>query len=459
MAQLEPYALTGKSRLFFPKSSSANQAEIDDPEMNLFLNIQEFSRIACLDGRVYGVINTCDTCGLILNDCVRSHLITALESNQAIVERLLGYNLTVQYHEETHDWDGHSRIQTNWPGVETLNVKQQVSTILDYGPFPISPYVQENLVLNDSGSGYCVVEVSRTFVENPSHIIIRDDDGHVYATDNVDGYPRRDGENWLIALAGKPDAPACSATLHAQSCKYMYVDVEDHDCGEDGTLTPFYPSSFMPIPQIKPSQDVGNGVRRFWFTPWVLVDPAFYGEEINLEVGEFYKLLPEIEFKCVEEIEAMPVVTSFDLANCSTDEFDQLVPISTDDTQWDLLHEEYGITQMQLKNANFCRENKAPFKVKIFYKTNPVIFNVAQFVESIKVAIAYLTAAELPTEVCGCEIKTGFIATAQRAYTEIRINPITGESISNLRHGNLYGQLVFAEKLNLVPRFQRLIRL
>lgn len=425
---------------------------------HLLLDIQEFSEIACLDGRVYGVISKCDTCGLTLNECVRSHLLTALESNQALLERYLGYNLTVHYHEETHDWDGVSRIQTDWPGVSAVNVKQQISTILDFGPFPISPYVQQNLVLSDSGFGYCVAELSREFVDNPSHITIRDENGVVYETDNVDGYPRRDGNNWLVAMKSRPTAPACVATLHAQSCKYMFVDVEDHDCGDDSTLTPVYPNSETPIPQIKPSEAVGVGLRRFWFSPWMLVDPAFYGEEINLEIGEFYKLLPEIEFKCVQEIEALPVVTAIDLTNCS-DDFNEITAITTSDVRWDLLNQEYGITQFQIKNSTFCQNNKSPFKVKIFYKTDPEIFNVAQFVAAIKEALAYLTAAELPTEVCGCAIKTGFIATAQKAYTEIRVNPITGESIVNLKHGNLYGQLVYAEKLQRIPRYQRLIRL
>lgn len=426
--------------------------------MNLLLDIQEFSKLACLDGRVYGVVSRCDTCGLTLNECVRSHLVTALETNQALVERLLGYNLTEHYHEETHDWDGQSRIQTNWPGVEKLNVKQVVTSIADYGPFPILPFVQENLVLTDSGNGYCLAEVSQDFIENPSHMIIRDAAYRIYEMDQLDGYPRRVGNNWVVALAGTPEAPACAATLHAQSCKYMFVDVDEHDCGDDSTLTPVYPGTDNPIPQIKPSETLAGNLRRFWFSPWVLVDPAFYGEEINLEVGEFYKLLREIEFKCVQEIAALPVVTAMDFNDCS-DDFDEIVTLTTSDTRHDLLEQQYGITQMQIINQTFCDNNSAPYKVKIFYKTNPAFFDVTQYLNGIKEAIAYLTAAELPMEVCGCEIKTGFIATAQRAYTQIRVNPVTGENVENLKHGNLYGQLVFAEKIKLVPRFQRLIRL
>ncbi len=438
--------------------SEPEPQEIDDPEMNLLLNIQEFSKLACLDGRVYGVVSRCDTCGLTLNDCVRSHLITALETNQALVERLLGYNLTEHYHEEIHNWDGHSRIQTNWPGVEKVNVRQVISSIPGYGPYPISPFVQENLVLSDSGNGYCVAEVSRTVVENPSHMIIRDSANDIYEMDQVDGYPRRDGFNWLVALAGRPEAPACAATLHAQSCKYMYVDVDEYDCGDDSTLTPVYPGTNTPIPQIKPSEATEGNNIRFWFSPWVLVDPAFYGEEVNLEVGEFYKLLTEIEFKCVQEIAALPLVTAMDFNNCS-DDFDEIVTLTTADTRHDLLAQEYGITQVQILNQTFCSNNSAPYKVKIFYKTNPVTFNIDKYLNGIKEAIAYLTAAELPMEVCGCEMRTGFIATAQRAYTQVRVNPVTGENVENLKHGNLYGQLVFAEKIKLVPRFQRSIRL
>lgn len=426
--------------------------------MSVFLGVQDFARIACLDGRLYGVIHKCDSCEITLNECIRNHLETALLSNLAIVERHLGYNVSPRYHEEVHTWDGKSLIQTNWPGVEIINVKQQIVDIEDFGPFPISPYVQENLVLTDSGDGYCIAEVSQDFIENPNHLIIRNTAGVAYETTIVDGYPRRDGNNWLIALVNRPTAPACDDILHAQSCKYMYLDVDDVVCENDGVLTPFYPGTEIEIPQIKPSEVIVGDIRRFWFAPWVLVDPAFYGEEVNLELGEFYKLLPEIDFKCVEEIEALPIVYAVNETNCNED-FDEFSNLATADTRLDLLYSHYGIVQMEIKNDTFCHDNKAPYKVKIFYKTNPAEFDVDQFLETIREAVVYLTAAELPLSICECAIKTGFIATAQKAYTEVRINPITGESVVNLKHGNLYGQLVYAEKLLKVPIHQHLIRL
>lgn len=425
--------------------------------MPLFVDPQIFSRIACLDGRLYGVISKCDTCDLSLNECIRSHILSALASNQAIVERKLGYNLTERYHEEIQTWDGKSQIQTNWPGVEKVNVKQEIVAIDEFGPFPISPYVQENLTLSDSGNGYCVAEVSQSVLDNPSHLIIRNTSRHIYDTQEIDGYPRRSSGNWLIALVNRPEAPACDDIVHAQNCKYMYLDVDNIVCSANGYLAPFYPGTDIEIPQAKPSEIIAGNLRRFWFAPWVLVDPAFYGEEINLIAGEFHKLLPEIEIKCVREIEALPVVYAVECADC-TDDFDELTTIQTGQTKLDLLHEKHGLLQLQIKDRDFCKSNNAPYKVKIFYKTSPTFFNIQDFLETIRESITYLTAAELPVEVCGCEIKTGFIATAQKAYTEIRINPVTGEAIQNLQHGNLYGQLVFTEKLGRVPRYQRLIR-
>jgi len=422
--------------------------------MTLFVDIQEFARIACLDGRLYGVITRCDTCEIFLNECARNHLLNALQSNQAIVEKLLGYNLTEKYHQEIQDWDGTSLIQTNWPGVEKISVKQIFEDIPGYGPFPISPYIQENLNLIDSGFGFCIAEVDQTLVQNPAHIIIRNDEGTVIETQAVNGYPRRDGGNWQIALGNQSIAPACAETLHAQSCKYMILDVTDHDCGDDSVLTPVYPGTDTPIPQAKPSEDIGGGLRRFWFAPWVLVDSGFYEEEVNLILGEFYKLLPEISFKCVSEVEALPTVYAVSGTNCTTN-FSEISDISTDKTKFDLMNSRYGILQMQIKNTSFCQDNKAPFKIEFYYKTNPNSFDLTEYLELIKEAIAYLTAAELPNEVCGCKMETGFIATAQKAYTEIRINPVTGESIVNLEHGNLYGQLVFSEKIARVPVFQK----
>jgi hypothetical protein len=72
-------------------------------------------------------------------------------------------------------------------------------------------------------------------------------------------------------------------------------------------------------------------------------------------------------------------------------------------------------------------------------------------------AISHLVAAELPLSVCECEIKSGFIQMAQKPYSEVRVNPITGEMITNLKHGNLYGQLVYSEIIGRYAAFRRMV--
>ena len=49
-------------------SNQMTQAEVDRLANSLVMSPHEFSEIACLDGRMAGVITECDTCLFVFNE-------------------------------------------------------------------------------------------------------------------------------------------------------------------------------------------------------------------------------------------------------------------------------------------------------------------------------------------------------------------------------------------------------
>lgn len=440
----------------FALDPNFTQAELDQKLNALYVDLLDFSQIACLDGRMFGVRTSCDTCEFEMNACVRNHAVHALISTQELAEEELGFNLTRRYHVEEIDWPGDAVIQTQWPGIAAIDVRQEFSSIDAFGPFAVSPYVEEDVLLADSGSGYCIATVDRTVVDNPSKITFRDDNGKVYPTQEIDGYPRRNEDgNWEIALGKTPAAPACETTLHAQHCHYMYVDTPITDECEDGTIVPVYPESNQIIPQARARQVVGENWR-WWFYAWSLVDAAFAAEEVNLQRGQFYKLLQEIEFKCVTEVEAFPVVT-WQKWDCETESWVHTEETLTLDSEVE--NKKYGFILINTGDIDCAADKGRLIKVRYSYKTDPAVINRTGGLFSLREAIAYHAAATLPLSSCGCEIsetQRGFIPDAQKAYTDVRVNHISGETIYVLKFGNLYGQLVFGERLSQISPYEKL---
>lgn len=445
-------------------NASVSQDDVDQIMNDLALNLDDFSKLACLDGRAYGVIKACGDCEIEINSCLRQHLVRKLASVQELIERSIGWNLTPRYHTQTILWDGRSRIQTSWPGVESVGLARSFASVPDYGPFDISPFIEQDIAVWDSGEGHCIASFDASLTNNPNKAFIRDDAFRYYPTFSRPGLPMRSGDVWDVALdTVQVQVPACDigGPFHVQHCDYMVLDVPNGTC-EDGTMVPVYPDSNQIIPQARPAQAIPGDETRYWFHPWVLVDAAFAGEDVDLLAGEFYKLLQEIEFKCMSEVACAPVV-EFQKEGCpaTTWELDsEDITMHIVDARNGILHVEHADLRCLYCSGSLgscgCRY---PLKLTFCYKTSPDVLGANSQLNSLKEAIGWGTAAELPMTICECRVEQGFIAEAQKPYTTIRVNPVTGENLVDLKFGNLHGHLVFGERVHDAQKWRRLVKL
>jgi len=446
------------------------QTEVDDIINNLLLNVQGFSDIACLDGLLWGVKTGCDYCSdcehceYEFNACVREHIVRNLVSAQNYAETILGFPLVEKYHtEEIRPFEGTKYLKMKRPGITAVNVTQEVTSL---GTFAVSPYIVEGVTLTDSGLGYCIATISSELLDNPEHVRIWDDNGTSYLVQKRTGFPRRSGANWQIALGNDVKSP-CTTTLNAQHCRYMILEVDEPTC--TGIVHPVYPNSNQKIPLAKPVQSLAGGRLRYWFHPWVLLDPGFVRDGANLYSGEFYKLLAEIELACFTEVESLPTVTMVDQdCNCQTT-FSlgtETVSVNIIDEENGYLYIEYGddCTWIQRwKNACPCYcglyplsllDNSVPFKLEVKYKTEPIISDLFYA----KQAIAHLAAAELPLKTCGCSVpQETFISIAQTPYSKVHISTTTGDVYSHPEPGETWGKIAFHTFLKRLNSHKRLL--
>lgn len=427
--------------------------DITSSSNQLLTTVEVFSEIACLDGRAFGVETACDTCSIEFNECLQTRLLQNLIANQSAVEKAVGYNLTPRYHVEEILWDGKAkRIQLRWPGVAAINVVEDVTVLGD--SVSVSPFVILDAPITDSGEGYCVVELDSHFIDNPNNAIIRDaDTNEVIPHQEINGYPRKNGDgNWLVAL-GKGAVPPCTTSVNVQHCKYMAVTRSTPTC--EGTVFMVRDDEETIIPFAR-TETVSGVDTTYWVRPWSMVDEAFQSDVIDLEAGEFYKLIDSVKFICSTDEEALPIVTEYEGCSCGRLE----APTENDELiELDIISAKDSIVQIRFTQEWCNCRCKNPIKIKVFYRTDPSLVVDDGSLLSLQEAIAYLTAAELPASSCGCEIKEGFIHDAQKAFADFRINPITGETIANVKFNSLTGQLIFAEKLSKAYKYKRSIRL
>lgn len=412
-----------------------------------------FSEVSCVQGRIHGVITSCDTCHDDYTPCLRQSLIPDLIKNQGFVESRVGYNLTPRYHEEKIVWNGQSRIELAWKGISELDVIENLVALAT--GYAVSPFLQENLTPVDSGNDFCYVTLNKDLFPNPNKVNFFDDEGEVYELQQRTGYPRRDIDgNWRVAL-GKPGTPACaSLSLNAADCRYIMVQTPIFTC--NGNIIATYPGTTEIIPYAKPIEII-DGVMRHWFDVWSLVDKAFKDELVNLGNGEFYKLISTIDFYCQSSITERSLLTGDDLCACVTG-------FTTENLNLRIISAEDGVVEIVKADECWncfqrcnCSHTK-PVYLTVRYKTDPEVLNLSNSLDLIKEAIIYLTAAELPVEACACVISdSGFIARARLPYTDVRINPITGNEVYILKYGNTYGHMVYNERMTRVKMYTKYI--
>lgn len=430
---------------------NATQAEVDYIINHMVLSASDFSEIACLDGRMSGVITDCDTCDYEFNECLRKSLISALISVQKTTESELGYDLTPRYYAETVRVDHNGSYALKHPGIAQVGILEAIASL--EGTYAVDPFLIPSVTVEDSGNGMCYAVVPTSLVSNPKKLDFWDDTDANVSIQAWQGYPKRVGENWHIALGGRVPAPACDVPIKAFHCEYTILDTPLLEC-ESGTVTPVYVGTTQRINQYKPMELTEDGMR--WFLPIeALLDPAFIDENANLSLGEFWKLIPEISFACFEEATSpvkMHYEQSCDCAVASEydDEEDPRFTVTISDAARGLV-----VINDCSFSTECCKQVK---ELTVYYKTDPSALGIDVDLGGIRQAMSYYVAAILPLGSCGCKTTDGahgFIETAQQPYTDVRINPVTGETFVSLKFGNLYGQLVYTETIGRMPKFKR----
>jgi hypothetical protein len=444
--------------MFIPASLvgyMSTQGEADDAVNSLVMTPDAFSKIACLDGRMAGIITECDSCQYIFNECLRKSLISGLISAQKATEKELGYALNTRYIREKIRWDGNGRYMLQSPGIESIG-KSQAITALAGGPYPVSPFLIATATVEDSGQGMCAAVVPTSLVSNPSKLSFWDDQGISVDTQRWPGYPRRVGNDWEIPLGSRCPAPACNTPISAFHCEYTILETPALTCpvGVSGEIVPVYTGTTQIIPQARPVEVIEGGLR--WFLPIsALLDPAFIDENADLTQGEFWKLIQSISFACKSEADSPIWIDYKQDCICETaGEYD-------DDEEprfkVNIINAARSVVEIIDCNPN-CDCCKSVDFITVAYKTSPDFLGLNIDLGGIIQGMAYYVAAMLPMNSCGCSTKQqtdSFIETAQKAYTDIRINPVTGETFMPMKFGNLYGQLMFTEMLGRMPRFTR----
>jgi hypothetical protein len=429
---------------------------------NLLVDATVFSDIACLWGRAFGVHTECERCDLNINYCVRKNILENLVKAQDIAERELGYSLTPRYHSQTITWDrkwstgrnSKIRLQLPFPGIELVNVIQQADPIEALESVSVNFALIEGVPLTTAvGEKYCIATLDSEFVENPNRVTLRSGSKVFTQDPQATEFPRRDVDgNWEIAIIRISDPDVCDEDIDAYHCELVYVDITPPEC--EGEIVPVYPGTTQHIPVAKPVETLENDDLRYWFYVWELVDPAFGDETVRITQGEYYKLFQTISFLCVHDVESLPTVVCNTGCGCGEDD-------PNTDCELIIVDPVNGVVELCCESSPCgCGAGCShPKSLTIHYKTNPDILGFDSASYSLKEGISYWAASILPLESCRCKIEHGFIRDAQKAYTEIRVNPLSGEEIHNLKHGNLYGQLVFSERLNGAPHYYRLLTL
>ena len=441
------------------------QAEVDSFINSMVVSYKDFAVISGLFGRAYGVQTGCDAAGFLLNECARHLVISHLAESHARAEDRLSYDITPRYHYEEVFYDTTMNPRLQRPGFESF-VQQTFSASI-MGLQDVSPYLILDVPLVDSGAGYTIAQLADSLVDNPNSIVLVDrDSGHQYIPQTtVFGFPRKVANNWEVALSNDLLPGDIGVKIvDAFHCQLVKVDIPAEALTAGQILVPVYPDSDQIIPYAKVSEDLAPGTR-LWFHSYTLVDEAFAIEGADFTGGnlEFYKLLPQIDMKIVEDTVVLPQLEYRQEADCS----DAALTPTTDDSPVFTSIEVEGYKVLDAKHsiidlfpdtsAALIANSGRPYKYKIYYKTNPSVLGFDSDNQAIKEAVAHLAAAELPLKICNCPLdKDGFIQIAQQAYTQIRIS-VTNEKVENLTHGNLYGQRVFETKMNQVRVHNRAV--
>lgn len=432
---------------------SLTQPEVDDIINSLAVNPYDFSKFACLDGRMYGVTTKCEQCSLEINYCVRNALSRILWSTQQMVEREIGYDILPQYHKAHIPFGYTGKIKLPHRNVELVNVQQSYTLLSDYKNVTVSPYIEEDITIEEI-DGKCFAVFSASLIDNPSKAIIRDENGKIYEQQQVNGYPKRVAGNWKVAIMGITSPCTSALTFNVQHCELIRVSIATPTC--TGTVYPVYPDTHQIIPTFKVETSGLNTV--YWFHVWALARPEFMDDGIDFATGDFYKLYDAIDFMCFGTTTKNAVVTVMGEDDCEwVYEASDAVPSVT------ILDGKIGLVYVdtELFTCSTCLtplwqcDAKYPQYIDIWYKTNPSVMTEPFPFTNIYEAIIYYVGAELPTTACQCTVTEGFIFNAQTAIAKTAYNPFTGTAnVTMDEHRDVKGKVRYKELICKVKKYQ-----
>lgn len=426
-------------------NSYFTQSRVDSIANSLLVNMQTFSEFACFGGALFGVDtykNNVDTYNGDCNTqdynwCVRKQLPGLLFSAQASLETELGYDLTKRSKKKRVYFKSGDRVQLS-PGLESVGTGLEFKKLESV---TVSPYVQQNVTVTQ-GASHAIATVSSVNFPDPMDLYIWDSTGTVkYKAYKIPGYPIRNGANWEVSLEKNPST---GSDYNAQNSMLMAVDWVHNGENQDEEVYLAYSGTSQKIPIVK-TVEVDSNTTRFLIRPWVLIDRAFSAQGASLIAGEFYKLMESVDVVHLDKVAYTPVAYLEEIGDVDAE-----TPLNIYITVIDAMK---GIIQIDLKDS--CNYENCPLFTDIDYIVDPLISASTGDIVKARRAIAYLAAANLQLKNCECEIQKGFIADAQKIYAEIRINPITGESIANPKYGNREGHFIYEEAVSSIAKIHR----
>lgn len=410
----------------------------------------------------------------LINACLRFQYPQIAAKVQESIESELHWLTTTRYVYEDiplRSWRA-EKLQTKYPGVETMNVIPVWTALEAYERVPVTVFIETaDITANPYGDSTPAALINSELTPNPHEMYLRDTTTYVVHPWFNDAGHRiaRDLNNdvWQLALDIVRE-PYSVQTLGVQSKRILQIkiDAPNPALPAGATLYPVYPGTTQKIPQARDmfADEDDKWVYTFWI--YTLVHPDFEAETIDLmSAGEFWKLYPYISFKYFTEAVAYPQVrvtlgdvTTLYTGITAVEDVSEVGPLAT------LVNHELGIFHLNYDTCSrsyawncLCNAWPEDVMLRIYYKVNPDYLpaDMRNYRNSIYEAVCAHIAADLPLVNCGCAIDVGYIAQMHVLANSERIYTTQGNVIDRVRYGNLYGHVLTTEIMNEAPKYER----
>ena len=436
-----------------------------------------FAAVSCEGDRLFGYVSHCqEQCVTNMNACARRSLWRELFAITQETQKALNLVLSEQYMVSEVVVRAGEHVRLPYAGVTDVNVEQSIDDIEGYDAVDYSPILESGIELVPNGGDY-LIYLDQSIVVNPDRIMVRqeidDDCSNGWSSIKSDWpstKPYRDGDYWVIPVAGKYVAP--DDTVSVIDCKLSYFDAPDQSELEcDGDIAPVYPGTVQRVP-IYRTETLESGEIRYWVQTRDMIAPDFVEDIVDIGSGEFYKFIQTVEFKCFSDTQRYATVTLRRRENYEDLGVVYGIPYEVcEDTEpcdaitqvlacANLVSTQDGVVSLQLVDVDeegevsFHDAEKyegVPLVVNVYYKVAP---DQRTAVETLREAIAARAAAEVALTGCGCSPETGYFAEMREELDTVTTSPMGVTSV-HLRYGNRRGAQKYAKALQTMPRKER----